>query len=1258
MSAERSADRDDDSPIQDGLSSHVHERTAVSQDLSERRVASVRDALIDRAQELVTHFLGKKPTSRNRKGQIRWGTKGSFELTLRGRFRGYYYDFEAGEGGDLFSLIMSRQGLSFAEAVEWAARWVGLPTDYEPTPEEIEREKAREAARRAKEAADAVEDAAEQAKKLAYVRQTWNEARAIDGTLGEKYLCETRKIHLLNFPTSIRWSVKRSAIVCAVTDMAGELVAIQLIAITSEGKKDPGRWQAGAKMSLGPVGKGVVRFPGAPDSPICICEGIETGLTVWAATRHETWVLLGGMRRAAEVAPAGRRIIVCRDDDKITSPAANSVKFALRDLRAKGLDAREAWPHAIHRGDKSDFNDVAQERGLDAVRERIALAASDMAQALPIFYTRDEARLRVARLIAEFFQTARNWLKSDPNAGWGYYFPPIHAIGLDVGGGKTEAAIDEGIRLLVDLRSVGDKRVVVILVPEHRLAEDIDERVRQKLKAIAPNLGVCVWRGRAVKRPGFNEPMCQAHETVSEATRLLADIGEEICCKKHCTFFEGCQYRLQRGLMGVDLWIGAHNLLFSAAPTPIKESGVAAVIVDEGPFRAGLKEPVELPLDAIGYERMPLPKKEVDRFELMDARHRLARALSGAPDGFLKRDAIGDVSHYNIDSALAKRAKGLEWTRVIKKREIPNWRERDGNRTVRPMVEIWDAVNELVRENGPEVSGRLKIIRDERGARVLRVVGRSNVHDDWNAPTLLIDALHDPELIRPFWETVEDKGHVRIAAPFMRVRQAIHKSYSLAHLSPAAEGSEAAKRTRANNRRNVRALILRLAREVGGRTLVVGNKSVVLAMEFPPHIEVAWFSAVAGRDRWKDVRLIVVLGRPQPRPSSVEWMAAALAGRAVPELGNDADGAESAREPAGRWYPKGDAFQIKRDGEDLSSVLASADRHPHELCESIRWRICEGEIIQAIGRGRGVNRDEATPLDVVVLNDVPLPLPVDQFLSPDTVTASPVDLMLAEGGVAFFDGSSAATAYPNLWTTPTAARMGLYRARFGRGTQDPNSVTNAYREYLIGKCYADPPLCPPIRFRRVGPTRHEEMAIYDPQLVTDPRAAIEALVGGLATFEIVGHARDAEAGPETRERMKGDVEAYLMALRTALDAKGRIVLVDSTGGQKSFGVDREEVREAFKRRRPVDRGDSKAIDARKKAFERGEKKALKCGLIELIEIGGRKFVWLAADQERDDAPQTAFEVDAPPIVVTISNAIILDFPMPPDCEAGPVVEAA
>lgn len=1226
MSAERSPDDDEGLVYDEPASSR--ERESYRRERWEHRIAMVRGALIERAVELVTYLRGARPTGRAKRGKVRWGKKGSFELTLSGRFRGHYYDFEADEGGDLFAYITRERGLDFAAAVEWGAQWAGLPSDYQPSAEDFRRQIERDAERAAKEAEEAAKDDADEARKIAHARKIWDETRLIDGTLGEKYLYDARKIHLINFPETLRWSVSERAVICAVTNDAGELVAIQKIAVTAEGKKDQRRWpgKGDAKKSIGPVGRGALRFRGAESEELCLAEGPETGLTIWAAAGHETHSLVGGLGGAArhlldedgtpKAWARGRRIVLCRDDDPSFSTASLTLKRVVRSLLAAGLDVRVATPFETCREDKSDFNDLAQEWGLDAVRARIELAASDRAQPISEFSRLDKARLRIGRLVAEFFQSTRAWLKCETS--WRALFPPVHAVGLDVGGGKTEAALDEAVHLLVELRQAGNERVVVILVPEHRLSHDIEQRARLKLRAANPNMVARVWRGRAASvRPGADERMCQAHATVHEATELLADIGTEICSAKKCEFFERCQYRLQQGLINVDLWIGSHNLLFNGAPTPIRESGIAAIIVDEGPFRAGLKKPVEIPLDAINAMRLPKKEKEEARLELMDARHRLAHALADEPDGYVRREAFAKAPHFDIGRDLAKRAKGLEWLRKIMKREESDWRKREGNRTIRTMDAVWDAVADLVGEDGPDVTGLLKLTRDERGVRVLRVAGRSDVHEDWNAPTLLIDALHDPELVRPFWGSVVDKGIIRIAAPFQTVRQAVGKSYSLSHLSPVPDGSDKDKKRRAKNRRNVRAVILRMARKAGGRTLVVGNKSVVQAMEFPPHVEVAWFGAVAGRDNWKDVRLIVIFGRPQPNPADVEWMAGALTGRAVQELGNDMGVDGSDAEPPDSWYRRGDAFRFKRDGEEISCFLASADRHPDALCERIRWRICVGEIIQAVGRGRGVNRTAETPLEVVILGDVPLPAPVDEFLTDDAVKASPFDLMTAEGGVAFYDGSSAAEAYPSLWRTAEAARMALQRARTERGTQDPNSVTNAYNEYDIGERYADPPLCPPVRFKRAGSRRHEEMAIYDPRVVSDPRAAIEDMLGELAMFEIVGQERDGKEGAEKREGLAGDAEAYLAALRAASAEKGRTARADDSDGPEVFAVDREDVREEFKRRRPVERGDKKALAARKKAFERGENGAKAAGLIRLDEAGAKKFVRFLAAAKRD-----------------------------------------
>ena len=56
--------------------------------------------------------------------------------------------------------------------------------------------------------------------------------------------------------------------------------------------------------------------------------------------------------------------------------------------------------------------------------------------------------------------------------------------------------------------------------------------------------------------------------------------------------------------------------------------------------------------------------------------------------------------------------------------------------------------------------------------------------------------------------------------------------------------------------------------------------------------------------------------------------------------------------------------------DDGETVPAELNCHPDPVAESIRWQICEGEIVQIIGRGRGINRTAKNPLDVIVMTDV------------------------------------------------------------------------------------------------------------------------------------------------------------------------------------------------------------------------------------------------------------------------------------------------
>jgi putative DNA primase/helicase len=151
--------------------------------------------------------------------------------------------------------------------------------------------------------------------------------------------------------------------------------------------------------------------------------------------------------------------------------------------------------------------------------------------------------------------------------------------------------------------------------------------------------------------------------------------------------------------------------------------------------------------------------------------------------------------------------------------------------------------------------------------------------------------------------------------------------------------------------------------------LVVANKAVTDrlagAHEVPAFVELAHFNALRGLDTYGDVRGLVVLGRPMPAPSDVEMIRGALTGWATPVS-------------LGKVYYPGRATTLSaRDG---SALTVDAEAHPDALTEAVRAAVCEAEIVQAIGRGRAVNRSEENPLAVYVLGNVPL-----TGMMPDTV---------------------------------------------------------------------------------------------------------------------------------------------------------------------------------------------------------------------------------------------------------------------------------
>ena len=256
------------------------------------------------------------------------------------------------------------------------------------------------------------------------------------------------------------------------------------------------------------------------------------------------------------------------------------------------------------------------------------------------------------------------------------------------------------------------------------------------------------------------------------------------------------------------------------------------------------------------------------------------------------------------------------------------------------------------------------------------------------------------------------------------------------------------------------------ARVAPGRTLVVTYKQIEPAFAGIPGVETGHFKAIAGLDVYKDVALLVVIGRPLPGTDDLGHLTSAYLGHV----------------PTGAYHRVRRGL-LMRDG---SRRPISAIEHEDPLAELMRSAVCDDEVIQAIGRGRGVNRTAANPLEVQVLADVALPLVHDRVLAWEAVVPDIIQRMLL-AGLAVDSPSDAAVLHPGLFSDEKQAQKALERAGFKR--QIP--IDNPYREMSLKSA----------AYRRPGRGRSWQRAWWIEAIASDPRRLLEGAVGPVAEWK-------------------------------------------------------------------------------------------------------------------------------------------------------------
>lgn len=717
----------------------------------------------------------------------------------------------------------------------------------------------------------------------------------------------------------------------------------------------------------------------------------------------------------------------------------------------------------------------------------------------------------------------------------------VQAMAVGTGVGKTRAAIEAVAEYIRELRRAGDERRVVLLVPRHKLGDQI-------VKDFAA-LGVRahLYRGRDALDPDAEEgtKMCLDLASVEAAESIGASV-ETSCCsgkrpdgvKVDCIFKNRCGFKRQQNETP-DVWIGAHEYLFIDKPKAF--GNVAKLIIDEGFWQSGIKRGSKgLTLDEIEAPCGYSPTLDADRRKLVQALRAQPVPEQIRKDGLIpvERRVLHDAGLTVQDCQEAHHA---EWAGVEKPALYPSMPADERSaviasaqrppRYVRRLAALWDAARDLLTHDVDAVSGRLFLQQQatENGRQwVVRTHGLSKIAEGWRTiDTMLLDATLPPlSILNGYFpqlvEVVADVRNVAVRSEYVRTRQVLR--------APVAK-SRLFKRDGTPVLRNLHALqryILSRWVETGrGETLVVcqGRKREAkdadaistpedwFKANLPKEIAVEHFNNLTGMNDYSRARLVIVIGRVLPGPEEIELMAGAFTG-VMPMRA-------SAKAKDLTWYDTTEKLVRKRDGTAYGITVDL--KHPDPMVEIMRALVCEAENMQAIGRPRAVNRDASTPrLDIDVLADLELEMPFDDVLCwsqhdeadeddhrgdvLDLVTGNERGVEMLAAGMILENCADMARCWPEVWKDAKSAEN--WRASGGAMTPSSPFMGGIIKgkEGVIGQWEI-------VAYRPAGRGQKTRRARFDPSVVSDPRAWLEARLGTLAHCEIETPAAHAQAAP-------------------------------------------------------------------------------------------------------------------------------------------------
>jgi len=993
----------------------------------------------------------------------------TYTANVSGRYAGKVKDWR-GENMDAVSLVREYGGArSYTEALQILADWCGIDTGINSTEEDREElaEKAREAnkTREAKKAKEAEKSAkktqAEEAKKKGYAAHYWNASQPVmPGSIADRYLTEVRGIARPSqgWPTdTIRFHSGDCALVAGISDDKGKVLTAQRIFLTPDGKRalethEDGTVTKKQKKVLSGNRTGLrFRLPARTTTQqqenqrriIAICEGPETALSIWTATGFETWATIGVSSRVYP--PPGSLVIYCRDNESEGTQAYKAANNAAEQWTSSGCAVVTVWPWGEYSTRenqlKTDLNDALLAHGPEYVRRIVTTPINKLFAEItlhnPVYQQVSTSRKKMADQMEQWF--AGGWVDSRETL-----------ISVDAGTGKTAGAIQAALKTFIETRIPG--RPLVFSFPDHRLAEEKRAEIERAASEIGATLNIKVFKGREqIEANGI--AMCENIEQAKEVQAAGMSASEYLCNAKNgnCPYRFDCPY-VKQMQTSADIWLITHASLMINKP---KNIGLPQfLIIDEPTLKNGLTgiegKPRLISGIALPTRRTQGADQETiyafkgwDMGEVESLANTVRTMLEKQAEGIEQNEtrylskalASEYFGHVNLDVAIEQTNQALRRLKPdlqqIKKRT-------DILRALGRTAALLQEIKRLLNDKDLTESPRVILTTGKENELLYRLTGRKEISKLWLAPSeneanestnnrtpiLMLDATANLPLIKSFFPDIKIMDAIRAATPHARITLMQGQQWGFMAQKNAVKTHKEGKTERGDGQtiEGMRITLWRHWLRSGGKTtLAIMGKSLREYLEelntekpgfLPPGCDLAHFGATRGLNKWEEVGTILVFGRMLIPHDKLQMQAEAMTGKPVMRQNEQAKITKTRILPDGR------------------SITLNEYSHPDETVNAFLKASVDGETIQAIGRGRAVNRKANNPLNVYIYADTfPDGLPLDDVQQSSAITPwerMALNEAMNSGGESknlmpvLTAPGDAAKAFPSIWGSQSA----------------------------------------------------------------------------------------------------------------------------------------------------------------------------------------------------------------------------------------------